>query len=80
MSSGRAVDVAPTMLYGLGLPLSRELAGTPLTYKVSVHGNVFATVTVGGKQPGFKGSADAATTSYVEGRFRVVGAPTELKR
>jgi beta-glucosidase len=37
-------------------------------------------VSVGGKQPGFKGTADAATTSYVEGRFRVIGAPTELKR
>ncbi|HWS89439.1 MAG TPA: glycoside hydrolase family 3 C-terminal domain-containing protein [Pyrinomonadaceae bacterium] len=37
-------------------------------------------VSVGGKQPGFKGTADAATTSFVEGRFTVVGAPTELKR
>src|ERR671926_403366 len=31
-------------------------------------------VSVGGKQPGFKGTADAATTSYVEGRFTVEGA------
>jgi beta-glucosidase len=37
-------------------------------------------LSVGGKQPGFKGTADAATTSYVEGRFTVVGAPTEVKR
>jgi beta-glucosidase len=37
-------------------------------------------VTVGGKQPGFAGTADAATTSFVEGRFTVVGAPTEVKR
>jgi beta-glucosidase len=37
-------------------------------------------VSVGGKQPGFNGTADAATTSYVEGRFTVAGAPTELKR
>jgi beta-glucosidase len=37
-------------------------------------------VTVGGKQPGFKGTADAATTSVVEGRFTVVGAPAEVKR
>ena len=37
-------------------------------------------LSVGGKQPGFKGTADAATTSYVEGRFTVAGAPTELKR
>ena len=37
-------------------------------------------VSIGGKQPGFRGTADAATTSYVEGRFTVAGAPTELKR
>ncbi|HZB43590.1 MAG TPA: glycoside hydrolase family 3 C-terminal domain-containing protein, partial [Pyrinomonadaceae bacterium] len=37
-------------------------------------------VSVGGKQPGFKGTADAGTTSVVEGRFTVVGAPTEVKR
>ena len=37
-------------------------------------------VTVGGKQPGFAGTADAATTGYVEGRFSVKGAPRELNR
>jgi beta-glucosidase len=37
-------------------------------------------VSVGGKQPGFKGTADAATTSFVEGRFTVAGTPTEVKR
>ena len=37
-------------------------------------------VTIGGKQPGFSGTADAATTGYVEGRFSVTGRPTELKR
>jgi beta-glucosidase len=37
-------------------------------------------LSVGGKQPGFKGTADAATTSYVEGRFTVVGVATEVKR
>jgi beta-glucosidase len=37
-------------------------------------------VTVGGKQPGFTGTADAATTAFVEGRFSVVGTPTEVKR
>ena len=36
-------------------------------------------VTVGGKQPGFSGSADATTTSFVEGRFVVAGTATELK-
>ncbi|HEU4795528.1 MAG TPA: glycoside hydrolase family 3 C-terminal domain-containing protein [Pyrinomonadaceae bacterium] len=37
-------------------------------------------VTIGGKQPGFSGAADAATTGYVEGRFSITGTPTELKR
>jgi beta-glucosidase len=36
-------------------------------------------VTIGGKQPGFIGSADAATTGFVEGRFSVTGTATELK-
>jgi beta-glucosidase len=35
-------------------------------------------ITVGGKQPGFKGHADAATTGVVSGRFAVTGAATEL--
>src|SRR5215470_9298986 len=37
-------------------------------------------VTIGGKQPGFTGSADATTTSFVEARFSVTGAATELKQ
>jgi beta-glucosidase len=37
-------------------------------------------VTVGGKQPGFKGHADAATTGVVSGRFMVTGRATELPR
>ena len=37
-------------------------------------------VTIGGKQPGFTGTADNATTSFIEGRFSVTGAATELKR
>ena len=37
-------------------------------------------VSVGGKQPGFAGTADTSTTSFVEGHFTVVGAPTEVKR
>jgi beta-glucosidase len=36
------------------------------------------TVSVGGKQPGFSGAADAGTTSVVTGRFTVVGNPLEL--
>jgi beta-glucosidase len=35
-------------------------------------------VTVGGKQPGFSGRADAETTSVVEGRFRVTGKATRV--
>jgi beta-glucosidase len=37
-------------------------------------------VSFGGKQPGFKGTADAATSGIVEGRFLVEGKPTEIKR
>jgi beta-glucosidase len=33
---------------------------------------------VGGKQPGFKGRADAATTGVVTGRFNVAGRVTEI--
>ncbi len=36
-------------------------------------------VAVGGKQPGFKGRTDAATTSVVEGRFRVTGKATVIR-
>ncbi len=35
-------------------------------------------IMVGGKQPGFKGHADAATTEVVTGRFAVTGRTTEL--
>jgi len=37
-------------------------------------------VTIGGKQPGFSGTANAATTGFVEGRFSVTGTATELTR
>ncbi|NJD18561.1 MAG: glucan 1,4-alpha-glucosidase, partial [Gemmatimonadetes bacterium] len=37
-------------------------------------------VSVGGKQPGFRGVADAATTGVVTGRFEVVGAALRLPR
>lgn len=37
------------------------------------------TVSIGGKQPGFSGKADAATTSTVSGRFRVTGKILEIK-
>ena len=35
-------------------------------------------VTVGGKQPGFKGYADAPTTGVIAGHFVITGKPTEL--
>jgi beta-glucosidase len=37
-------------------------------------------VTIGGKQPGFNGTANAATTGFVEGRLSVTGKVTELPR
>lgn len=37
-------------------------------------------ITIGGKQPGFTGTADAGTTGFIEGRFSVTGRATELKR
>ena len=37
-------------------------------------------VSVGGKQPGFTGWADAASTSVRSGRFEVVGRPLRLER
>lgn len=36
------------------------------------------TVSVGGRQPGFAGRADAATTGVVNGRFVVTGEVTEV--
>jgi beta-glucosidase len=36
------------------------------------------TLSVGGKQPGFKGRADARTTGVVTGRFTVTGGVTEV--
>ena len=37
------------------------------------------TISVGGKQPGFKGTADASTTSTVSGRFRVSGRTFQIQ-
>jgi beta-glucosidase len=36
-------------------------------------------VTIGGKQPGFSGSADNPTTGVVEGQFTLTGSAKELK-
>ena len=35
-------------------------------------------ISVGGKQPGFTGSTDAATTEVLTGSFTVTGKPTEI--
>jgi beta-glucosidase len=37
-------------------------------------------ISVGGKQPGFAGSADASTTSVVSGQFSVTGKITNYRR
>jgi len=37
-------------------------------------------VTIGGKQPGFTGTADTTTSGFVEGGFAVTGTAMELKR
>ena len=36
-------------------------------------------VTIGGKQPGFGGTADSATTGFVEGSLSLSGTATEVK-
>jgi beta-glucosidase len=38
------------------------------------------TLSVGGKQPGFTGTADTTTTKVLTGRFTVTGNPVELER
>jgi len=38
------------------------------------------TFSVGGKQPGFSGSADAASTGVVNGKFTISGKPIELPK
>jgi beta-glucosidase len=58
---------------------ARSLAGVERVHRAIVEPGEFK-LTVGGKQPGFTGTADAATTSFVEGRFTVTGTPTEVKR
>jgi beta-glucosidase len=37
-------------------------------------------ITIGGKQPGFKGHADAATTSAVSGKFVITGKSVDLEQ
>jgi len=36
-------------------------------------------LSVGGKQPGFTGNADTATTKVLTGYFTVTGSPLELE-
>jgi beta-glucosidase len=37
-------------------------------------------LSVGGKQPGFTGTADTTTTQTLKGRFTITGDPVELER
>jgi beta-glucosidase len=39
----------------------------------------FFDISVGGKQPGFSGTADAFTTKVITGQFAVTGNPLELE-
>jgi beta-glucosidase len=55
----------------------RQLSLIDATAKRVVEPGIFE-VSVGGKQPGYKGIADAATTEVVMGRFEVVGSPLFL--
>ena len=52
----------------------RQLSLIDLQNRRVVEPGIFE-VSVGGKQPGFKGKADAVTTGAVSGRFEVVGPP-----
>ena len=36
-------------------------------------------LTVGGKQPGFTGTADTTTTKVLKGQFTITGNPKELE-
>ena len=51
----------------------RQFSLIDATAKRVVEPGIFE-VSVGGKQPGFKGNADAATTGVLTGRFEVVGS------
>jgi len=57
----------------------RQLSMIDLSWERVVEPGLFE-VSVGGKQPGFTGTADAATTGVVTGRFRVVGDRLRLER
>jgi beta-glucosidase len=51
----------------------RQLSLIDATAKRVLEPGVFE-VSIGGKQPGFKGIADATTTGVLTGRFEVVGS------
>jgi beta-glucosidase len=36
-------------------------------------------ISIGGKQPGFSGTADAPTTSVIKGQFTLTGQPVKLE-
>jgi beta-glucosidase len=56
----------------------RQLSLIDVSMKRIVEPGVFE-VSVGGKQPGFKGLADAATTDVVMGRFEVIGEKLNMR-
>ncbi len=57
----------------------RQLSVIDSEWRRVVEPGVFE-VSVGGKQPGFSGVADAVTTGFVTGRFEVVGQTVRLER
>jgi len=57
----------------------RQLSLIDPTWQRVVEPGVFE-VSVGGKQPGFTGVADASTSGVAMGRFEVVGEPLHLER
>jgi beta-glucosidase len=55
----------------------RELSLITNDTRRVIEPGVFA-ISVGGKQPGFSGTADAPTTKFLTGQFTVTGAPREI--
>jgi beta-glucosidase len=55
----------------------RDLATVGPDGKAVVKAGAFD-ISVGGKQPGFHGPADAATTSVITGRLQLWGNPKEV--
>jgi beta-glucosidase len=56
-----------------------QMATTYTTGLTTIEPGNFA-ISVGGKQPGFTGRADAKTTAVVTGRFTVIGSPLVIRK